>query len=72
MAGAAFPYEPGSGDGSDDDVPSLGLGEAGDMSFLSDTPPQEISFEIDKLLADCPKRYTEESEGNGVAVEATW
>lgn len=38
MAGAAFPYEPGSGDDSDEDVPGLDLDEAGDMSFLSDIP----------------------------------
>ena len=70
LAGAAFPYEPGSGYGSDDDIPNLDLDE-GDTSFLSDIPPQEISVEVNKVLADSPKRRTEESEGNGVGVVVT-
>jgi hypothetical protein len=36
MASAAFLYEPGSGDDSDEDVPGLDLDEVGDTSFLSD------------------------------------
>jgi hypothetical protein len=38
MAGAAFPYEPSSGDDSDEDVPGLDLDEVGDTSVLSDIP----------------------------------
>ncbi|KAF7880447.1 uncharacterized protein EAF02_007293 [Botrytis sinoallii] len=36
MAGAAFPYEPSSGDDSDEDIPGLDLDEAGDTSVLSE------------------------------------
>jgi hypothetical protein len=71
MAGAAFPYEPGSGDRSDGDVPGLDLDEVGDASFLSEIPPQELSYEVNKLLADSPKHRTEESEGNGVGMVVT-
>ena len=38
MAGAAFSYEPSSGDDSDEDVPGLDLDEVGDTSVLSDIP----------------------------------
>jgi hypothetical protein len=38
IARAAFPYEPSSRDGSDEDVPSLDLDEVGDTSVNSDLP----------------------------------
>jgi len=71
MAGAAFPYEPGSGDDSDEDVPGLDLDGVGDTSFLSDIPqsnPLERPYEVNRLHAESPKHHTEEAEGDRVVV----
>lgn len=63
MAGAAFPYEPSSGDDSDKDIPSLDLGEVGDTSILSDIPPLHPLEQRYKVSAESPKHHTEEAEG---------
>lgn len=70
MAGAAFPYEPSSGDDSDEDVPGLDPYEA-DTSALSDIPrsnPLVLTPEGNKVLAENPKHHTEEAEGDGVGI----
>jgi len=71
MAGAAFPYDPSSGDDSDEDVPGLDLDEVGDTSILSDIPqsnPLELLDEVNKVFARIPKHYIEEAEEDGVGM----
>ncbi|KAH7355110.1 hypothetical protein BKA65DRAFT_234125 [Rhexocercosporidium sp. MPI-PUGE-AT-0058] len=69
MAGAAFPYEAGSGDDSDEDIPGLDLDEAGDTSFLLDIPSSnslEFLYKVNRALAESPKHHTEEVEEDRV------
>lgn len=72
MAGAAFPYEPTSGDDPDDDVPGLELDEVGDASFASDVPKSpEFLRQVNRRLAEIPKHHTEGLEGDGVGMVVT-
>ncbi|ESZ95407.1 hypothetical protein SBOR_4202 [Sclerotinia borealis F-4128] len=71
MSGAAFPYEPSSGDDSDEDVPGLDLDEVGGTPVFSDIPqtnPPELLHEVNKLLVKSLNHCTEEAEGDRVGM----
>ncbi|KAE8446027.1 hypothetical protein EG329_012666 [Mollisiaceae sp. DMI_Dod_QoI] len=66
MAGAAFPYEPTSGDDDwdDSDVPGLVLDKTSFISDLSNSP--EVLHQVNRRLMESVKHYAEGAEGDRV------